>query len=127
MSLLVAGVILAAVGDELVIAHPTDVLPAAELAAVAGGPALYLFAHVLFRLRMAGSLSVKRLGGGLACIAAGMLGAFMPALAVATLLVVILVTVIGLEEGSAARRRARGEPSPIERLEASAPERAAEA
>ena len=124
--LLVAGVILAAVGDELVIAHPTDVLPAEELAAVAGGPALYLFAHVLFRLRMAGSLSVKRLGGGLACIAAGFLGAFMPALAVATLLVVILVTVIGLEEGSAARRRARGEPSPIERLEASAPERAAE-
>ena len=68
--LLVAGVILAAVGDELVIAHPTDVLPAEELAAVAGGPALYLFAHVLFRLRMAGSLSVKRLGGGLACVAA---------------------------------------------------------
>ena len=103
--LLVAGVILAAVGDELVIAHPTDVLPAEELAAVAGGPALYLFAHVLFRLRMAGSLSVKRLGGGLACIARGVLGAFMPALAVAALLVAILVAVIAAEERSGARRR----------------------
>jgi len=115
--LLVAGVIVAAVGDELVIAHPTDELPAEELAAVAGGPALYLLAHVLFRLRMAGSLSVKRLGGALACVAAGVLGSFMPALAVAALLVAILVTVIALEERSGARRRARGEPSPLERLE----------
>jgi low temperature requirement protein LtrA len=123
--LLVAGVILAAVGDELVIAHPTDVLPAEELAAVAGGPALYLFAHVLFRLRMAGSLSWKRLGGGLACVAAGFLGALIPALAVASLLVAILVTVIALEERSGARRRARGEPSPLERLEAAEPQRAA--
>jgi low temperature requirement protein LtrA len=118
--LLVAGVILAAVGDELVIAHPTDVLPAEELAAVAGGPALYLFAHVLFRLRMAGSLSWKRLGGGLACVAAGFLGALIPALAVAALLVAILVTVIALEERTGARRRARGEQSPLERLEAAA-------
>jgi low temperature requirement protein LtrA len=123
--LLVAGIILAAVGDELVIAHPTDVLPAAELAAVAGGPALYLFAHVLFRLRMAGTLSWKRLGGGLACVAAGFLGALIPALALATLLVAILVTVIALEERSGARRGARGEPSPLERLEAAAPEEAA--
>ena len=54
---MVAGIIVAAVGDELVIAHPTDVLPAAEVAAVVAGPALYLFAHALFRRRMAGSWS----------------------------------------------------------------------
>ena len=60
---MVAGVIVAAVGDELVIAHPTDVLPGEEVAAVVAGPAIYLFAMVLFRLRMAGSLSRKRLGG----------------------------------------------------------------
>jgi low temperature requirement protein LtrA len=118
--LLVAGVILAAVGDELVIAHPTDVLPAQELAAVAGGPALYLVAHVLFRLRMAGTVSMKRLGGAAACIAAGVLGAVVPALGVAALLVAILVTVIALEERSGARRRARGEPSPLDRLDARA-------
>ncbi len=52
---LVAGVILAAVGDELVIAHPTDVLPAAEIAVVVAGPAVYLLGHALFRLRMAGT------------------------------------------------------------------------
>jgi low temperature requirement protein LtrA len=116
--LLVAGVILAAVGDELVIAHPTDELPAAELAALAGGPALYLIAHVLFRLRMAGTLSWKRLAGAGACLGAGVLGAAIPAIAVAALLVAILVAVIALEERAGARRRARGEPSPLDRLEA---------
>ena len=35
---MVAGVIVAAVGDELVIAHPTEVLHGAELAAVVAGP-----------------------------------------------------------------------------------------
>jgi hypothetical protein len=47
-------------------------------------------------------------------------GAFAPALVVAALVVAVLVAVIGAEQVAAARRRARGEPSPLERLEASA-------
>ena len=43
---LVAGVIVSAVGDELVIAHPTEELPWPEVAAVVAGPAIYLLAHV---------------------------------------------------------------------------------
>jgi low temperature requirement protein LtrA len=117
---LVAGVILSAVGNELVIAHPTDELPGREIAAVVGGPAIYLLGHAVFRLRMTGSLSWKRLGGALACVAVGGLGPFAPALVLAALLVAVLVTVIGAEHLAAARRRARGEPSPLERLEASA-------
>ena len=35
---LVAGIIVGAVGDELVIAHPTDVLPTAEVIVVVAGP-----------------------------------------------------------------------------------------
>ena len=50
---IVAGILLCAVGDELVIAHPTEELPNGELAVVACGPALYLLAHVALRLRMA--------------------------------------------------------------------------
>ncbi len=117
---MVAGVILSAVGDELVIAHPTDVLPDAEVAVVAAGPALYLLAHVLFRLRMAGSISWKRLGGAVACVLAGVAGTVVPALVLAALLVGILGAVIGVERVAEARRRSRGEPSPLERLEASA-------
>jgi low temperature requirement protein LtrA len=117
---IIAGVIVSAVGNELVIAHPTEELPGEEVAAVVAGPALYLFAHAALRLRMSGTVSGKRLGGALACVAIGGVGAFAPALVVAALLVAVLVTVIVAEHVAAARRRARGEPSPLERLEASA-------
>ena len=117
-ALMVAGVIVAAVGDELVIAHPTDVLPGEEVAAVVAGPALYLLAHVLFRLRMAGSLSRKRLAGAVACVAAGGIGAVAPGLVVAALVTAILFAVIAAELAAGVRRRRRGEPSPLERLEA---------
>jgi low temperature requirement protein LtrA len=117
--IMVAGVILSAVGDELVIAHPTEELPAAEIAAVVGGPALYLLAHVLFRLRMAGSVSWKRLVGAVAVMAVGGIGAAAPGLVVAALVVVVLVAVIGSEHLAAVRRQRRGDPSPLERLEAS--------
>ncbi|TMC67857.1 MAG: low temperature requirement protein A, partial [Chloroflexi bacterium] len=117
--LMVAGVIVTAVGNELVIAHPIDELPAAQVPAVVAGPTIYLLAHVLFRLRMAGSLSWKRLGGALACVVVGGVGTFAPALVVASLVVAVLAAVIGAEITAAARRSARGEPSPLERLEAS--------
>ena len=119
-AVMVAGVILAAVGDELVSAHPMDELPAAELAAVVAGPAIYLLGHVLFRLRMAGSVSRKRLGGALACVAVAAPGTVVPALVVAALLVAVLVAVIAAEHVAAARRAARGEQSPLERLETAA-------
>jgi low temperature requirement protein LtrA len=114
--LMVAGVIAAAVGDELVIAHPREVLPTAEVVAVVVGPALYLLSHALFRLRMAGTLSRKRLAGAAACAAAGLVGLAVPALALAALIVAVLVSVIASEQVAAARRTARGEPSPLERL-----------
>jgi len=115
---MVAGIIVSAVGDELVIAHPTEVLPGREVAAVVAGPAIYLLAQALFRLRMAGTVSRKRFGGALACVVAGGLGAFAPALVVAGAVVGVLVAVIAAETVSEARRRRRGEPSPMERLEA---------
>jgi low temperature requirement protein LtrA len=117
---IVAGVIVSAVGDELVIAHPTEELTGAEVTAVVAGPALYLAAHAAFRLRMAGSVSWKRLGGALGCVAAGGVGAFAPALVLAALLVAVLAAVIGAEQIAGTRRRARGEPSALDRLQASA-------
>jgi low temperature requirement protein LtrA len=101
-ALMVAGVVVSAVGDELVIAHPTHVLPAAEVAAVVAGPAIYLLAHVLFRLRMAGSLSAKRLVGAVACVACAPIGACAPALVLAAL--PVLVPVIAAEHSSGGRR-----------------------
>lgn len=114
---MVAGVIGWAVGDELVIAHPTEVLPAREVVVLVAGPAIYLLGHVLFRWRMAGSPSWKRLAGAAACVAVGALGPVAPGIVLAALLVGVLVGVIAAERIAAARRRARGEPSPVERLE----------
>jgi low temperature requirement protein LtrA len=117
---LVAGIIVGAVGDELVIAHPTDVLPAAEVAVIAAGPALYLLGHSLFRLVMAGSMSWKRTAGAVSCLPIGLIGLAVPALVLAALLVAMLVTVIAAERVAFARRVARGEPTPMERLDAEA-------
>ena len=114
---LVAGIIVSAVGDELVIAHPTEELPTSELVILVAGPVLYLLGHVLFRLRMAGSVSYKRLVAAVACIAVGLLGTLLPALAVAALLVAVLVVLIAAEHAAGRRRQRRGEPSPLQALE----------
>src|ERR687898_1777556 len=113
---IVAGIILTAVGDELVIAHPTEELPDNEVAAVVCGPALYLLAHVALRLRVTGTIGGRRLAGALACLAIGAIGTFAPALVVAALLPGVLVAVIVGDQLAGARRRGRGEPSPLERL-----------
>ena len=113
---IVAGILLSAVGDELVIAHPTDELPSAELTAVVCGPALYLLAHVALRLRMTNAISTRRLAGALACLAVGGIGTFAPALVVSAMLLAVLVAVIVADQVVATRRRRRGQPSPLDRV-----------
>ena len=115
---IVAGILLSAVGDELVIAHPTEALPDAEVIAVVCGPALYLLAHVALRLRMTGTISPRRLAGAVACLAIGAVGTFAPALVVAALLLGVLVAVIVADQIAGQRRRRRGEPSPLDRIAA---------
>jgi low temperature requirement protein LtrA len=116
--LIVAGILLSAVGDELVIAHPAEQLPHAQLAAVVAGPAVYLLAHVALRLRMSGTISGRRLAAAVACLVIGLIGTAAPALVVAGLLLGVLVAVIVADHITAARRTRRGEPSPLERVEA---------
>jgi low temperature requirement protein LtrA len=113
---IVAGILLTAVGDELVIAHPTRELGNAALTAVVCGPALYLLAHVALRLRMTGTLGGRRLTGALACLAVAAIGIFASALVVAALLVAVLLAVIVADTVAATKRRRRGDPSPLERL-----------
>jgi low temperature requirement protein LtrA len=114
---MIAGIIVTAVGDELVIAHPGEGLTGPELAAVVGGPVLYLLGHVGFRLRMAHTLSGKRLTAALMLCVVGAIGAFIPALATATLVLVVLVGLIVAEIVAGMRRRARGLPTPVEQVE----------
>ena len=101
---LVVGVVLVAVGDEIVIQHPTDVLTAQEIAVVVGGPAAYLLAHTMFRLRMARTVGTKRLTGALACLALAAMGPFVPAIVLLLSTLCVLITVIGVERVAARGR-----------------------
>jgi len=78
---IVAGIIMVAVGDDLLIAHPDHRLAGAGIAMLIGGPAVYLLGETLFRLRMIGSVSPKRLGTVAALGALGLLGRDLSALA----------------------------------------------
>jgi low temperature requirement protein LtrA len=59
--LLVGGIIISAVGDELVITHPAGHSSLAMTLTVLGGPALYLAGHTLFKYAVFESLPVSRL------------------------------------------------------------------
>jgi low temperature requirement protein LtrA len=60
---MVAGIIVAAVGDNLSIAHPGGHSNAATISTVLGGPALFLAGHVLFKKAVFGGFSTPRLTG----------------------------------------------------------------
>ena len=66
---------------------------------------------------MAGSVSWKRLGGAAACLAVAAVGSFASALVVIALVAAVLIAVIVSEQVAGARRRGRGEPTPLEQLE----------
>ena len=104
--LIIAGIILSAVGDELVIAHPSEELTSAKLVAVVVGPILYLLAQAVLRLRMTGGISYRRTAGALSCVAIGLLGGVLTAVAVGGLLVAALIAVIVADRVAAARRGA---------------------
>jgi low temperature requirement protein LtrA len=116
-AVIVAGIIVAAVGDGILIERPTGAPSAAEMATLAGGPALYLAGHLLFRRRMAGSWSGKRVAAMLGLCAAGCAGLLLPALATGVAVLAILVALIVGEAVAGMRRRRRREPSPLEALE----------
>jgi low temperature requirement protein LtrA len=118
--ILIAAIVVSAVGDELVIAHPAEPLATSELVALIAGPALYLLAHALFRLRVSGTLGWRRPLGAAVCVVVGAaLGALdADALVIAVVLVVVLIAVIAGDQLAATRRRRRGLPTPLERAAA---------
>jgi len=61
--LLVAGIIVTAVGDELSIAHPLGHMDWKTAAVLLGGPALFLFGGLVFKLAIFGVWSPSRLTG----------------------------------------------------------------
>jgi low temperature requirement protein LtrA len=94
---IVAGIILSAVGDELLLLHPLDELDGVGIAVTLGGPALYLLGELLVRLRMIGRWSVRR-SVVIAALAVLVLPALvLPAIAVAGLATAVLVALAAWE------------------------------
>jgi low temperature requirement protein LtrA len=112
---IVAGIVLAALGVEGVLAHAEESRPLGGFyaAALFGGVALYLAGSLVFKWRMHGSLSLPRL------VAIGVLLAGLPAaVLLAPLvglagLVLILAALVGVETTRYAQtRRSLRSPSP---------------
>jgi low temperature requirement protein LtrA len=90
---MVAGIIVAAVGDELIIAHPGGHTSAATVATVLGGPALFLAGHALFKRLVFGRLSPPRLIGIAALAALVPVSLVVPPLALAAAAVLVVAAV----------------------------------
>jgi low temperature requirement protein LtrA len=67
--LLIAGIVLVALGSKKVIAHVDEPLKLVPAIALCGGVSLYLVGHVLFRLRNIGSLNRQRVAVAIVAVA----------------------------------------------------------
>jgi low temperature requirement protein LtrA len=104
---MVAGIIVAAVGDELTIAHPGGHTSAATAAALLGGPALFLAGHVLFKRVVFGRLSLPRLAAIVALAALVPVSVVVSPLALAAAAMLVVAAVAAWDT-----REYRGSHSP---------------
>jgi low temperature requirement protein LtrA len=88
---IVAGIIMVAIAGHVLISHPDRVAGGPASVMLIGGPALYLAGESLFRLRMIGSVSAKRIG---AVVALGLVGSLADTVS-ALLLASCVTTVLG--------------------------------
>jgi low temperature requirement protein LtrA len=94
---LIAGIELFALGVEEVVGHVDEQLPLEAAVPLVGGVALYLLAHVAFRLRTFGSVNRQRLAAAAACLACLPLATAVSALVALAALTAITAGLIAYE------------------------------
>jgi len=104
---MVAGIVLIALGMKKTLGHTEDPLKLVPAAALLGGSALYLLAHVAFRLRNIGTLNTRRLVLSVLLVAFLPAAVEIPALATVCVLAAALTILIALERHSYGERRNR--------------------
>jgi low temperature requirement protein LtrA len=102
--LLIAGIVVVAVGDELVLHHPEGHVDIATALVLLGGPAIYLLGAALFKLSVFGTWSIPRLGGIVALLAMAPLATLVSPLILSAASTGALVLVALVEGVSSARR-----------------------
>jgi low temperature requirement protein LtrA len=95
---IVAGIVLVAVGDELVIAHPPDALHDAGALVVLGGPALFLGGLMACAARLGHAQSVPRAVAVIVLLAGVPLAGDTEGLVVAALLTALLTVLVVAEQ-----------------------------
>jgi len=110
---MVAGIALIAVGIKRTIGHVDDPLKLIPAAALLGGAALYLLAHVAFRLRNMRTLNRRRLVCAIVLLALLPAGAALPALVTLGILAALLSALIAYEalRYAEVRDRVRHQPA----------------
>jgi low temperature requirement protein LtrA len=104
---MVAGIVLLALGMKKTLAHVGDPLEDVPAAALLGGTALYLLAHVAFRLRNIRTLNKQRLACSVLLLALVPAGTALPSLATLGMLAGILASLVVYEVLRFAELRAR--------------------
>jgi low temperature requirement protein LtrA len=94
---MVAGIVLMALGLKKTLGHVGDPLHAMPATALLGGAALYLLAHVAFRLRNVHTLNTPRLITAVVVVALIPVAVAVPALVTVSMLAAILVALITFE------------------------------
>jgi len=94
---MVAGIVLVALGLKKTLGHVEDPLHLVPTFALFGGAALYLLAHVAFRLRNVHTLNRRRLGLAIVLLALVPVADGLPAIALLTFLAAALSTLIAYE------------------------------
>ncbi len=104
---MVAGIVLLALGLKKTLQHVEDPLKLVPAVAMMGGTAMYLLAHVAFRLRNVHRLSTERLVCAIALLALIPVAVEIPALASLALVSVLLSALIAYEKPRFAELRER--------------------
>ncbi len=94
---MVAGIVLVALGLKKTVGHVDDPLKLVPAVALLGGVALYLVAHVAFRLRNVHTLSRQRLVAAALLIALIPLAGELPALALQAIVAAVLAALVAFE------------------------------
>jgi low temperature requirement protein LtrA len=94
---LVAGIIVFAVGARLAVAHAASPMSDAARLALCGGVAVYLVGHAGFRLRMTGAVGYSKLAAAAACLVVFAVAGSLPAWTIAGLVAAVLGLLVLVE------------------------------
>ncbi len=104
---MVAGIVLASFGLKEVILHPGEALHTTAALGLCGGLGLYLFGHVAFRWRIAGTINRERLGVGVLLVALTGAAVALPGWASLVVVLAVMVGIVGYETVAWAETRDR--------------------